>query len=52
MFTKLSKNGDTSQVDSDDIDWDAEDELEIENFTLSSSANAGSWEVNILYQLF
>ncbi|PRQ55828.1 putative DNA (cytosine-5-)-methyltransferase [Rosa chinensis] len=37
-------DGNTSRVDGDDVDWDTDDELEIENFTLSSSANPGSGE--------
>lgn len=53
LCTYTFQDGNTSGVDGNDLDWDTEDELEIENFTLSSSsANVGSGEVNVLHQLF
>jgi hypothetical protein len=51
----LVQDGSTSSVDGNDIDWNTEDELELDNFTLSPSlslihpggeANVVSWEVN------
>ena len=51
----LEQDGDASGVEGDNCDWNTEDELEIDNFSLSSSLSltppneevvAGSGEVN------
>ena len=51
----LEQDGDASGVEGDNCDWNTEDELEIDNFSLSSSSSltppneevvAGSGEVN------
>ncbi|XP_040375572.1 DNA (cytosine-5)-methyltransferase DRM2-like [Rosa chinensis] len=44
----LASDKSCTHVDGDDVDWDTDDELEIENFTLSSSANPDSGEGNLI----
>lgn len=55
------QDGNTSGEDGNDIDWNTEDELEIDNFTLSSSSSltvpggeavVGCGEVNVFASVF